>query len=154
MGTARKALETDKIANELPTSSEVGSPRATGEARLVIPRATQRWLKSWIISALCHLGGHDEGRWVYLAEGDCAVERDCRRCGTVNVSEWHRREWRYIREHACQQIRRCERCNVASGDRTSHEWGEDYGIKTRWWEGPRRGCRCLRCGEEEEWIPD
>ena len=86
MVTAWKARESDKIVNEPAASSEVSSSNATGETQLVTRWSGLRTPKSWIMSTLCYLGIHDEGEWLYVAEGNCAVEQDCRKCGNGNSS--------------------------------------------------------------------
>ena len=164
MTTTRKTLETDKVIGEPaadPAVEQLGKaideaaaacalPGATGVAQLVIRRGRQRTPKPWLMAALCRFGMH-EGQWAYVAEGKCTQARECGRCGSVHVRASHQREWRYLRESTCEQVRSCGRCSDANGERTSHKWGEDYDIETRWWQGSREGHRCLRCGAEEEW---
>jgi len=163
--TTRTTLETDKVVGEPGADPAVeqqgktrdetapvdGSPRAAGEAQLVTRRGRQRTPKPWLSVVMCRLGMHD-GQWAYAAKGNCTQGRECERCGSVHVRARHQREWRYIRAGSCEQVRKCGRCSDANGERTSHKWGEDYDIETRWWQGSREGHRCLRCGVVEEWT--
>ena len=164
--TTRTTLETDKVIDESvadPAAEQRGKatdeaaagslPGATSEAQLVTGRAMQRTPEPWPMAVLCIFGMH-RGQWVYSAESSCAQGRECERCGSVHVRARHQREWRYLHESTCEQVRKCGRCSDANGERTSHKWGEDYDIETRWWQGGREGHRCLRCGAEEEWNVD
>ena len=151
----RVLLEVTGRRKEIRREGEpVGAfPGATGEAQLLTRRGRQRTPKPWLRAVLCRLGMH-HGQWAFVAEGNCAQGRECGRCGSVHVRARHRREWCYLRESTCEQVRKCGRCSDANSERTSHEWGEDYDIETRWWQGSKEGHRCLRCGAEEEWHVD
>ena len=123
--------------------------RAAGEAQLVTRRSRQRTPKPWLMAVLCRLGLH-QGKWEYVAEGNCSQGRECGRCGSVHARIKHRREWRYIGESTCEQVRTCRRCNALSGNRTRHEaWSAAWNVG-----GDNRAHRCLRCGVVEEWTVD
>ena len=157
----RKPLETDKVVGKPVADPAVKQqakapaagalPWTTGEAQLVTRRGRQRTPKPWPIAVLCHLWMH-EGRWTYVAEGNCTQGRECARCGSVHARTKHQCEWRYIRERTCEQVRSCRRCNAANGERTGHEWSEPWEPETRWWQGEKGAHRCLRCGVLEEWT--
>ena len=144
-------LHTNSTPTAESRSVAAASAPAASQHTPLSGRDKDRTRVPWYLAMLCRLGMH-EGQWTYAAEGDCTQGRECGRCGSVHVRTQHQREWHYIRARACEQVRSCGRCNVANGERTSHEWGETYGVETRWWQGGREGHRCLRCGLVEEWT--
>ena len=84
-------------------------PRASGEARLLVPRGRQRTPNPRLIGALCLLGIH-KGRWAFVADGDCTQGRECGRCGAVDVRTRHDYKWRYESAMSCTEHRACVRC--------------------------------------------
>ncbi|MBI4202527.1 MAG: hypothetical protein HY532_05380 [Chloroflexi bacterium] len=133
---SKGTAESISAAPAASAPSEDMQDTGQGEGRTRVP---------WYAAMLCRVGIHT-GRWEYLAEGQCTQMRECRRCAATKVRTKHQREWRYARDGRCEQIRTCKRCNAVSGERTKHQWGENYTV-ANW----REGHRCKRCGVVETW---